>query len=252
MGATPFPQFRIATWNFLSGGSKTRATHYQTIAERIAPDLMMTQECKAPPPSSNGRKHVWSEVRPGRWGTALLSRDADVAYIDVGFGGWVTGGEVRLPGWLTRKRVRAFSIHCPAGDGGYIRTMHRMIDALLDLRDGCDLVLAGDFNVAVGFRGADELVKMSPAERALLARLVKELDVIPCWQTAHRGVPLAQTLRWTGNRAAPYHCDGIFVPRRWQNKLISCDVLSDPEWTHLSDHNPVVAVFRKKDRIDHA
>ena len=50
---------------------------------------------------------------------------------------------------------------------------------------GADLVLGGDFNVAVGLRGPDELVKMSNGERALLERITGELDMIPSWQTAN-------------------------------------------------------------------
>jgi len=70
-----------------------------------------------------------------------------------------------------------------------------------------------------------------------------EFDLIPCWQVMHPRTPLAQTLRWTGNRATPYHCDGIFAPRAWRPRLSRCEVIAGPEWDRLSDHNPVLAVF---------
>ena len=107
------------------------------------------------------------------------------------------------------------------------------------------IALAGDFNVAVGMRGPDELVKMSKAERELMNRFCEELNLVPCWQTVHPARPLAQTLRWSGNRTAPYHCDGIFIPRAWRHRIESCDVIAGPEWEQLSDHNPVLAVLRK-------
>jgi endonuclease/exonuclease/phosphatase family metal-dependent hydrolase len=86
---------------------------------------------------------------------------------------------------------------------------------------------------------------MSTGERALMARFTEELDLVPCWQTANPGRPLAQTLRWCVNRTAPYHCDGIFIPRAWRRRLESCEVLATSEWIALSDHNPVLAVLRR-------
>ena len=148
----------------------------------------------------------------------------------------MTGAEIRL-----EHTLRIFSIHCPAGEGGYVRTMHRVLDAIAPLRKRGDLVLGGDFNVAAGYRGADEPVRMSTGERELLDRITGEFNLVACWQSVHAGQPLAQTLRWTANRIAPYHCDGVFVPRSWQPKLRSCDILSGEQWEQLSDHNPVVA-----------
>jgi endonuclease/exonuclease/phosphatase family metal-dependent hydrolase len=108
-----------------------------------------------------------------------------------------------------------------------------------------DVVLGGDFNVAAGYRGTDDVVRMSRGERDLLDRMTNEFGLIACWQSLHPGAPLAQTLRWSANRSAPYHCDGIFVPRKWLRKLETCDVLTDDEWTRLSDHNPVVVKMRR-------
>ena len=82
------------------------------------------------------------------------------------------------------------------------------------LRDRADLVLGGDFNVAVGYRQPREEIRFSRGEREVLDRLAEEFDLVSCWQAANPDRPLAQTLRWMGNPSAPYHCDGIFVPRR--------------------------------------
>ena len=46
-----------------------------------------------------------------------------------------------------------------------------------------------------------------------------------CWQAANPGGPLAQTLRWSANREAPYHCDGIFVPSAVGARLVACRVV---------------------------
>jgi endonuclease/exonuclease/phosphatase family metal-dependent hydrolase len=82
---------------------------------------------------------------------------------------------------------------------------------------------------------------VSRGEREILARLAGEFDLVSCWQTANPGRRLAQTLRWSADRSAPYHCDGIFVPAAWSGRLASCRVVTGSRWTALSDHNPVVA-----------
>ena len=236
---------RIATLNFLAGGSARRSAHWSLLRTRLLPDLLLTQESRPPPPEA-GRfaTALWTEAARG-WGTGLYSARLAVTPIEIaGFRGWITGGQL-ISGRKSDRPTRIFSVHCPSGKRGYIHTVHAMLDRFKALADGADLIIGGDFNVAVGVRGPAELVKMSKAERALLTRFSEELDLVPCWQTANPGRPLAQTLRWSGNRAAPYHCDGIFIPRAWQERLESCEVLAGPEWDQLSDHNPVLAVLRR-------
>ena len=235
-------KLRIAAYNLLAGGSAKRAGHWTMVRDRIAPDILLTQECKAPDAEQFPHKtNIWMEAVKRRWGTALVATSLDVTPVTVrGFRGWITGGEVDVG---NARPLRIFSVHIPAGQHGYVRTVHRMIDRLKPHARAADLIIGGDFNVAVGFRELDDVPRMSPAERKVLARLIEELDLFPCWQTHHPDKPLAQTLRWTGNRAAPYHCDGIFAPSSWRDRLQSCEVLAGPEWDRLSDHNPIVAEF---------
>jgi len=122
--------------------------------------------------------------------------------------------------------------------------MHRILDEIAAVAAGSDLILAGDFNVVVGYRLAHEPIQVTRGERLLLERLVEELGLISCWQTANPGRRLAQTLRWSANRAMPYHCDGIFVPSSWRDRLVSCRVVRGSRWNAMSDHNPVIAEFR--------
>jgi endonuclease/exonuclease/phosphatase family metal-dependent hydrolase len=137
--------------------------------------------------------------------------------------------------------MRVFSVHGPAGEHGYVRTMHEILDRVLRIQGRADLILGGDFNVAVGRRPIADPRPFTRGERDLLDRIDEELDLISCWQTANPGRRLAQTLRWSGNPTTPYHCDGIFVPRAWAPRLASCRVVRGPRWTRLSDHNPVFA-----------
>jgi endonuclease/exonuclease/phosphatase family metal-dependent hydrolase len=151
------------------------------------------------------------------------------------------GAELERAAWASTRPLRVFSIHCPAGERGYVRTMHDLLDRIARRRDGADLVLGGDFNVVVGYRQPGERIPVSRGEREILERLAGEFGLISCWQAANPGQRLAQTLRWCADRRAPYHCDGIFVPSAWIGRLASCRVATGARWTALSDHNPVVA-----------
>ncbi len=239
---------RLVAYNFLSGGSAKRAGQWSRLVRTLKPDVVFGQECRHPAECPGERfrpdprdTFAWRSARGPRWGTGIFVRDARLVPVDIPqYGGWVVGGEVRASGWSTRP-VQLFSIHGPAGESGYVRTMHEILDRIARVRGEADLVLGGDFNVAVGYRDATDPRSLSKGERALLDRIGTELDLVSCWQTANPGRRLAQTLRWSANPKTPYHCDGIFVPRAWCPRLTACRVVVGSRWRALSDHNPVLA-----------
>jgi endonuclease/exonuclease/phosphatase family metal-dependent hydrolase len=187
---------------------------------------------------------LWERASRAGWGSAVLARSAVLVPMEVpGYGGWIVGGAVESARWTSGRRVRVFSIHGPVGERGYIRTMHSILDVLRPYAEDADVILGGDFNVVVGYRRPDERLKVMRGERELLERLSGELKLMSCWQAANPGRRLQQTLRWTANRKAPYHCDGIFVPASWRDRLVACRVVRGSRWTQLSDHNPVMAEF---------
>jgi exonuclease III len=244
---------RLVAYNFLSGGSAARGGHWSRIQRQLAPDIVLAQECRAPQHCPGERLRVgatdtllWAPAAARRWGSAVLVRGSAATPLRIpGFRGWVVGAELSGPDWAPARPLRVFSIHCPVGERGYIRTLHQILDRIARLAAGAELLLGGDFNVVVGQRRPDERIRMSRGEREILDRLAAEFDLISCWQAAHPGRPLAQTLRWTADRAAPYHCDGIFAPASWRARLVSCRVVRGPRWAALSDHNPVVAEFAR-------
>ena len=233
---------RILTYNFLGGGSAARDAW--KLIGGLQPDIVLGQECKRPATGHSYGAGLWAEAVAGRWGTGLFLNRGKIRPLEVpGFAGWISGGELLRTAWLTGRPLRVFSLHCPSRNGGYVKTMHAILDALAPLAAGADVVLGGDFNVAAGKRRARDRVRFSNGERLLLERLANEFDLMACWQAMHPRRLLAQTLRWTGNRATPYHCDGIFAPRGWRSRLVRCEVIAGAEWDPLSDHNPVVADF---------
>ncbi len=242
---------RVVAYNFLSGGSRVRTGHWSRIRTHLAPDIVLAQECRAPQDSPGERFRVgatdtllWAPAAARRWGSAVLLRGRQATFLTIPtFAGWVVGAELSDPGWSPGRSLQLFSIHCPVGTRGYVRTLHQILDGIARLRAGADLILGGDFNVVVGHRQPHERIPMTRGQREILDRLSEEFDLISCWQAANPGRPLAQTLRWSAERRAPYHCDGIFVPSAWGARLVSCRVVAGSRWAGLSDHNPVVAEF---------
>lgn len=245
------PSLRVVAYNFLAGGGKNRTGHWSRLVRDLGADLVLTQECRRPEESTGERFRprsddhlLWTRAGTSRWGSAVLARSARIDPIPMPvYDGWIVGGTLVGPAWTGARPLRVFSLHCPVGERGYIRTLHEILDRLAPLTAGADMILGGDFNVATGYRQPTEKRTITRREREILDRLSAELDLVSCWQAANPGRPLAQTLRWTANRATPYHCDGIFVSRSWLPRLVSSRVVRGPRWTRMSDHNPVLAHF---------
>ena len=246
---------RLVAYNIRQGGSRDRALWKRVLLE-LAPDVLFVQESRDPThswlsalPGTSEEHCLWAAVPHGRWGSALWVRGGSVIPLPVpeDFTGRVTAAVIEGHNWpgIGAAPVVALSIHAPTRKGSsYIKEVARILDFASDLAEGRPLILAGDFNVVVGMRKPEHAIAVTRGERALLERLQNELGLIPCWQTAHPGEPLARTLRWMHRiDSPPYHCDGVFIPAAWGSALLSCTVLEGEEWYALSDHNPVVATL---------
>jgi exonuclease III len=246
---------RLVAYNVGQGGSRDPAI-WQRILADLAPDVLFVQESRDPRhswlatlPSTRDDSWLWEGVPGGRWGSGLWVRNGNLTPIAVpeDFTGRVGAAVIDGQAWpgIGVAPVVALSIHAPTRKGSsYIKEVGRILDFAGVVASGLPLVLAGDFNVAVGMRQPGHLMSITRGEQALLARLREEFRLVPCWQMAHPGEPLARTLRWMRRSdSLPYHCDGVFVPAAWAPALQSCEVLEGEEWCALSDHNPVVATL---------
>jgi endonuclease/exonuclease/phosphatase family metal-dependent hydrolase len=241
---------RVATYNLLKGGTK-RVHWLKMIAEHQV-DLLLAQESGPQDhylspltyPDLQGQS-VWDMATPNRWGSAIFAKTGAVKQLHIPrFNGWVVGAEITGLAWRRKvnRPLTVFSVHVPYGQGGYVKQMHALLDEIVRLAVGKDVIIGGDFNLLISnVPSADKPINQRNA--AIQARLTEEFGLMNCWQKAHPGQPPAQTLRWTGNRTIPYHCDGIFAPAHWRTRLRSCSVLSGAEWDRLSDHNPVIVTF---------
>ena len=242
---------KIATYNILKGGS--HRIHWAKMIEEHEVDLLLIQESHPhndhlPPllyPDSRNRS-VWEMVEQNGWGSAVYSNSGNLKQIFVpGFAGWVVGAEICSANWQSTETdaTMVFSIHAPSRAESYSKQVNKLLDEISRIANGREIVVGGDFNLTVS-NSEESQRPVSKQDLAIQTRLANEFGLINCWESANPNQPLPQTLRWTRDRTTPYHCDGLFVPKSWRDRLESCVVLSGDAWNKLSDHNPVVAQFR--------
>ncbi|MCY2974662.1 MAG: hypothetical protein NTW52_08355 [Planctomycetota bacterium] len=241
---------KLATYNILKGGSKL--VHWSKMIDEIEVDLLLVQESY--PHDSHlpallypniQRQSIWDKAQPNSWGSGIFSKSGLLSRISIpSFDGWVVGSELTLASWqVPDERLMVFCIHAPDGPGSYAGQVNRILDAIASIACERDIIIGGDFNLTVShWSGSDR--KTKERDLAIQERLTSEFGLFNCWQEANPDKQPAQTLRWSGDRTIPYHCDGLFVPKAWKERLESCVVLSGDDWNQLSDHNPVVAEFR--------
>jgi len=242
---------RIATYNILKGGPQR--VHWVKMIEDHSVDLLLLQESYVhdehlPPllyPDTRSQS-VWEMVEQNGWGSVVYSKSGTLKPIPVpGFTGWVVGAEICGASWQSSpdECIMAFSVHAPSRAESYSKQVNKLLDEIGGIAGGREIIIGGDFNLTVSNWSESER-PVSKQDLAIQMRLSQEFGLLNCWQVANPDQPLPQTLRWTRDRTIPYHCDGLFVPKSWRDRLGSCVVLSGDDWNRLSDHNPVVAQFR--------
>ena len=194
-------------------------------------------------PDSRSRS-IWNKAGSNQWGSGVFSRAGVLKQVEVpSFNGLVVGAKLTETPWQAdTESMFVFSVHAPNGTGGYSGQVNLILDEIAKIIDGKEVIIAGDFNLSVS-HWAESVRQSSHQDLAIQSRLANEFGLINCWQAANPDREPQQTLRWTGDRTTPYHCDAILVPKRWKDRLQTCSILSGEEWEALSDHNPVIAEF---------
>jgi endonuclease/exonuclease/phosphatase family metal-dependent hydrolase len=226
----------LATLNMLLGGGR-RIAPAQVLGETGA-DVLFLQEAPAPAPDARDAA-VWAPAGSRPWGSAIVVSRGRVRPLPLeDCGGWVVAARWHVEG---REPVDLVSVHVPQGTRGFVASLHAVLDQLRPYR-ATGLVIGGDFNICISRRHHTG-GPARDAELEVQARLRDEFGLVGCWDALHpRGRP-PQTLRWSGDRSIPYHCDGLFVPAAWRPHLDRCVVLRSPKWQGRSDHLPVLARF---------
>lgn len=240
---------KMATYNLRFGSTASqRIDLWNEIFTVVDPEIFLVQEmCHPEQYISAQYEHYrdqihWIKTGETNWGTAVFVRSGNIKPITIPpqFKGYLVGVKVDDCTWsaITGRSLCIFSLHAPAP---YKKSVNQMLDFIFSLSGDFDLIIGGDFNLTTGVRHPQE--QLQDETLWLLDRLRKEFNLMSCWQAANPNEDLPQTLRWSKDKALPFHCDGIFMPAHWYRYLDDCEVLVSPKWEKLSDHNPVVATF---------
>lgn len=126
-----------------------------------------------------------------------------------------------------------------AGSGDrYLTAARSIVDRYTAFLKSGTAVLAGDFNVS----GRTAL-----RELAEFARHLEERFGLVSAFHSHRGISIGTesvgTLWWRGSEQDAFHCDFVFVPKKW--KLLHVEVGTYADWgaehaSARSDHAPVI------------
>lgn len=234
---------RIASWNLRLGlGTQT----WQDLRDTICADVWCLQETGDPDVGSTG---LWQRVPEQDWGSAIWCKVGRVDPTPIcGYEGWVCGGRYRMAGDEKCTPLFVFSVQAPtarksAKRSAYVRSVRAIVSRIVAaVPSGSALIIGGDFNFAsFGQRASGEEITTTPQERRAFDEFLAS-DLIALWTSVHPRDPLPQTLRWTGNKKRPFHCDGFLVTRDLA-AAATCEVLTSDAILNGSDHSPVVATI---------
>lgn len=237
---------KIVSWNLEHGRA---ASVWEPLARGCSTDLVFLQEATKPQSVGMAR---WEPIPSQSYGSAIVALNGHLEPVDdvPNYTGWVIGARwsraIRKPS----DGLFVFSIHSPTSRKGaprrsYVREARSIVEAINSIvpRDA-PLIIGGDFNFAsLGQRMVDEPITMRPDELQALEAFRAQRFVV-AWRALHGRGPLPQTLRWDGNKAAPYHSDGYLV-RGLEGSLLACEVLEDAQTSAMSDHLPIVLEVRE-------
>ena len=242
---------KIVSYNLQFGGRRDADNHWEKMLDSFEPDIVLAQESYSPSDyfpdgyfSKLEKSVVWQKASQNKWGSAIYAPQHEVSKISIPeeFMGWVVGCKINdFSIGNIERTLLVFSVHAPT-PGPYDKRVNDILDFIYKISGDSEVLIAGDFNIDTAFRHPSEEIENTPKEKAILERLRRKFGLVNAWQAIHPNTNLTQTLRWSKNKEAPYHCDGIFVPLKWLRYLESCEIVSEG-WTETSDHNPVVAEF---------
>lgn len=243
---------KVVTYNFRFGGGSKDPNLLKALLNDLAPDLIFAQEAFHPSEYlsqqdlSEFAGVVHRAVPARNWGSMIMSRHWPLQEIVLPeFEGWVVGARLHTAA-IGRESapLTIYSIHAPS-PGPYQPIVDRILDRIQAMWDGTPLMIAGDFNLTTAVRHSSEALTNSRGELEMQARLRKDFDLFNAWQIVHPNESLPQTLRWSKDKAPPYHCDAIFVSGRHLKFLEQAVIHASSEWSERSDHNPVSILMRQ-------
>jgi exonuclease III len=224
---------RLATWNCCRGPYARKVPMLDT----VAPDVAVLQECGRPAEAADPARVAWSGDRP-RQGIAVVARGAwrvEPLPPEPGVPRYAVPVQVRGPRdflvlavWSQKDREHP-----------YVEAVVRAVHLYRDRIAAQPTVLAGDLNSSAIW---DHQHRPDRSHTALVG-LLGELGLVSAYHAFHgeaHGAETRPTFYLTWKRARPFHLDYCFLPAAWLTAVRDVHVGGFDEWSHASDHRPVV------------
>jgi endonuclease/exonuclease/phosphatase family metal-dependent hydrolase len=244
---------RAAGWDYLDG----------RFAERVDWDIALLQECV--PPASRERV-LFEPVRNGPWGTAVVTRAADLrgVAVEVSHPGCLVVGEVVLGERGPLTVVALYGVHESSRFVGgelydmryVITTVHRLLSDLNPLidrhgrhRTKQPLVVGGDLNLSTQIDPPDRDRHRNALERFVTLGLTDAWlvspDSVPADDCRCGEGPACRHVRTHTHRRSPRPWQLDYVFANPTLRVRSCRTIIDGHTWERSDHAPVVAVLER-------
>jgi len=223
---------RLATWNCCRGKLENKLVPVMS----LQPDILAVQECANPFDAFPGGTAAWVGDRSSQGLLLLASNGYRLQSHKKTIG---TSNSIkhflaaRVRGPVEFNVLAVWAKRCE-GRPAYVTTLMRGLDAFKRFIGSAPTVLLGDLNTHPVF---------GPAHHNFVDRLRSEFGLVSSYH-AFLGETEGDESRFTHfhyrHRHRPFHIDYCFIPEDWQQKIIDVMVGTHREWTHLSDHVPLV------------
>ena len=212
--------------------------------QSLEPELCLLNECIDHP----SQPYSIHSKDTGAWGTGVFSKYALSEITSIDKGKKTIPLLISHPGALVTSQLTihnqdiiAVSLYGKMDKSGYATTtLHRSLSDLTPLLDGQRkrsrwLLIGGDFN-------ADPLIDKQQRNSAhhIFYERLKDFKLYDCCKKFNP--ERVQTNR-SSRSNQKWENDRLFAGKDLYDRLISCEVIDDPNLYELSDHNPIVAEF---------
>jgi len=233
---------RVVTWN-MNHRVRLKKRAWDFLRYEIAPDIALVQEAHPPEDLRQGEAFFYPEPSEicGKIGASgIWSRNLPTERLSLktSLPDALIAAAISLPRWTSR-------LHFISMYGTFDRTshvtpnLHRMISDLHPILASKDskerIILGGDWNI-------DPTYNENYPHSAPLHKLVFERLEDPFYGLQRCNKEPLKTISH-GSKIS-YQDDYIYVSKLLIPRLISCDVVKAPEVESLSDHLPVLAIFK--------
>jgi endonuclease/exonuclease/phosphatase family metal-dependent hydrolase len=237
-------KLKVAAWNMAHWTHRRFAEQaWDYLDKEIAADITLLQEC-VPPKDRQKNCCVWSAIGGKRqWGSGVLTIQLPIEEVRLDrndYPGALTVAEVTL---ADKTKIIVVSMYGQLDGLSYsITTLHRMLSDLTHLFNGelrpggrPTIILGGDLNASVQF----DPKQKNESHRIFFQRL-EDFGLVDCQGPFND--QRQRTLRHSKS-GFPWVNDYIFASATLAKKVVSRQVVEQPEMLGFSDHNPVVVTF---------